>query len=147
VLDRRPLGRALPLLPHRSGTRAAVTCRYRCADQCAHPAPNTGDDPAFGDVVAGAMSRRGFLDFEHQTAAVQEQQVGYSCDHVTILPPAGRHRGGARALLVVNHEYTDPELMFRDHDPEGTSERGFVRQHLTVPRGAEALRSGPVARR
>src|SRR5690606_16451608 len=185
VLDGPLAGRALPLSTHRNGKRTAMTCLYRCENQCAHPAPNTSGNAYFGDVVAGAMSRRGFLragaaalvvsavglpsapaaaqappragrprpgdgpatgpltftpvppntvddvvvpegygynvvvrwgdpilpgapafDFEHQSAAAQEQQFGYNCDYVTILPLAGRYRGGDRALLVVNHEYT-----------------------------------------
>ncbi|WP_262851249.1 PhoX family protein [Mumia quercus] len=56
----------LPFLsPGRSGSpcasgRAALTCRMRCGDACAHDAPNTSDNAYFGDV-ATAMSRRGLL--------------------------------------------------------------------------------------
>ena len=59
----RPL---LPFLdPPASGSpcasgRAALTCRMRCGDACAHEAPNTSDNAYFGDVATG-MSRRGLL--------------------------------------------------------------------------------------
>ncbi len=46
-------GRMLPLLPNHPLGRSAVTCRYRCANACAHDAPNTSANPYFGDVVRG----------------------------------------------------------------------------------------------
>ncbi|MDP9433613.1 MAG: PhoX family phosphatase [Actinomycetota bacterium] len=46
-----------------------------------------------------------------QSAAAQDQQFGYNCDYVAALP-AGTVDGHSRALLVVNHEYTDEQLMF-----------------------------------
>ncbi|MEV0416631.1 PhoX family protein [Streptosporangium canum] len=54
--------RLLPLLtsPHKGG-RTALTCRFRCGNQCAHDVLNTSDNAYFGDVVAEAMSRRGVL--------------------------------------------------------------------------------------
>ncbi|MEJ3653555.1 PhoX family phosphatase [Actinomycetes bacterium KLBMP 9759] len=52
--------RALPLLSHPGG-RAAMTCRYRCGSACAHPAPNTSDNPYLGDIVGAAVSRRSIL--------------------------------------------------------------------------------------
>ncbi|MBB3601082.1 hypothetical protein FHT40_000715 [Mycolicibacterium sp. BK556] len=41
--------------------RQRVTCRYRCGDACAHPAPNTSDNEYFGDLVREAVSRRSAL--------------------------------------------------------------------------------------
>ncbi len=38
-------------------SRQRVTCRYKCADACFHPVPNTSDNEYFGDVVQ-AVSRR-----------------------------------------------------------------------------------------
>ncbi len=54
--------RLLPLLtsPHKGG-RSALTCRFRCGDQCAHDVTNTSDNSYFGDVVAEAMTRRAML--------------------------------------------------------------------------------------
>ncbi|MBJ7337115.1 PhoX family phosphatase [Mycolicibacterium sp.] len=42
-------------------SRQRVTCRYKCADACSHPAPNTSANEYFGDVVRQAMSRRAAL--------------------------------------------------------------------------------------
>ena len=69
-----PEGRArrvLPLTPLRpTGARAAMTCRYRCADQCSHPAPNPTDHPTFRDVVESLASRRAVVRGGSLTAAV-----------------------------------------------------------------------------
>ncbi|WP_020669154.1 PhoX family protein [Amycolatopsis nigrescens] len=51
----------LPLFPHHSGGRSAVTCEYRCGNACAHDAPNTSGNEYFGDVVKDVVSRRGAL--------------------------------------------------------------------------------------
>jgi hypothetical protein len=44
-----------------------------------------------------------------QTAAAQERQFGYNNDYVGYIPLDGSSEHG---LLVVNHEYTNPHLMF-----------------------------------
>ncbi|QEN16887.1 PhoX family protein [Mycolicibacterium sp. ELW1] len=41
--------------------RQRITCRYRCGDACAHPAPNTSDNAYFGDLVREATTRRSIL--------------------------------------------------------------------------------------
>ena len=38
--------------------RQRVTCRYKCADACFHPVPNTSDNAYFGDIVAELSRRR-----------------------------------------------------------------------------------------
>jgi secreted PhoX family phosphatase len=64
-------------------------------------------DPLFPDVPA--------LDPLHQTAELQERQFGYNADGVHFFPlPAGSGNSDS-GLLVVNHEYTNPELMFPDY--------------------------------
>ncbi|RIQ16022.1 phosphatase, partial [Jiangella rhizosphaerae] len=62
--------RLLPLLDAHRGGRSAMTCRYRCADACAHEAPNTSDNAYFGDIVEAAVSRRGLLRGGAAAAAV-----------------------------------------------------------------------------
>ena len=54
--------RLLPLLtsgPH--GSRSAMTCQFRCGNACAHPEPNTSQNPHFSSVVESVMARRSFL--------------------------------------------------------------------------------------
>src|SRR5829696_8397228 len=48
------------------------------------------------------------FDPQNQTAAAQAQQFGYNNDYLGYFPLDGSRRG----LLVVNHEYTNEELMF-----------------------------------
>ena len=191
-------GRALPILS-RGSRRSSMTCAYRCGNACAHEAPNTSDNPYFGDIVKEAMSRRGFLktgaaagivlyagaqapsalaqsstgsasrggeltfdpvapnsvddvivpngygyeilakwgepilagapefDFDNQTGEAQAQQFGYNCDYVAFFPFREVGRYSERGLLVVNHEYTNSELMFPDFDPTGTSAEDLER--------------------
>ncbi|MFI7076396.1 PhoX family protein [Micromonospora sp. NPDC049903] len=60
----------------------------------------------WGDpVLPGAPA----FDLRRQTAAAQARQFGYNNDFVGVLP---LDKGGRRALLVVNHEYTNEDLMF-----------------------------------
>ena len=72
------------------------------------------------------------FDFENQTARAQAQQFGYNCDYVTFIPLTNDNRGRKRGLLVVNHEYTDSELMFRDFDPAGTSPQDLERIQIEL---------------
>lgn len=58
----------------------------------------------WGDpVVKGAPE----FDVHAQTVASARKQFGYNCDYVGLLP-----LNDDEALLVVNHEYTDENLMF-----------------------------------
>jgi hypothetical protein len=84
----------------------------------------------WGDpVLAGAPA----FDPRAQTAAAQARQFGYNCDFLGILPfPPGRH-GSDRALLVVNHEYTNAELMFPSWDgPPAGKPRAMVDVELAA---------------
>ena len=82
---------------------------------------------SWGDpVLPGAPE----FDFDHQTAEAQEQQYGYNCDFLAILPLKGD-----RALLVSNHEYCSEQLMFRDWvDHESATE-----EQLRVSMAAHGL--------
>ncbi|WP_460523403.1 PhoX family protein [Flindersiella endophytica] len=52
--------RLLPVIP-RHGSRARMTCLFRCGNACDHPVPNTSANPYFGDIVETALSRRAML--------------------------------------------------------------------------------------
>lgn len=60
---------------------------------------------AWGDpVLADAPA----FDFDRQSAAAQAGQMGYNCDYVGVL----RNGSANQAVMVVNNEYTNNELMF-----------------------------------
>jgi secreted PhoX family phosphatase len=63
---------------------------------------------AWGDpILKGAPA----FDFDHQTAAAQAGQMGYNCDYVGVV----RTKGANNAVLVVNNEYTNNNLMFHGY--------------------------------
>lgn len=52
------------------------------------------------------------FDVFAQTPAAQAAQFGYNCDYLMFIPLPGEGSRPRRGVLVVNHEYTNPELMF-----------------------------------
>ncbi|HMQ53644.1 MAG TPA: PhoX family phosphatase [Anaerolineae bacterium] len=70
----------------------------------------------WGDpVVEGAPA----FNPNQLTASAQAQQFGYNCDFIGFMPMPEYGSGASdRGLLVVNHEYTNPELMFAGYDLE-----------------------------
>jgi hypothetical protein len=83
----------------------------------------------WGDpVLPGAPG----LDVTKQTAARQSRQFGYNNDYVGVLPLG---RNGRTALLVVNHEYTNEELMF----PGFTSMDAMSVEQIEVAMAAHGL--------
>jgi secreted PhoX family phosphatase len=64
----------------------------------------------WGDAILPGASD---LDMNHQNGTTQAQQFGYNCDFVGYFPlPLYPSKNPNRAILTVNHEYTDPMLMF-----------------------------------
>ncbi|WP_413769838.1 twin-arginine translocation signal domain-containing protein, partial [Vibrio vulnificus] len=65
-------------------------CAYRCGNACAHEAPNTSDNPYFGDILDRALSRRSFLKLGAAAAVVLYAGAR----------PAEARRGGRRSGLT-----------------------------------------------
>ncbi|MGC5017180.1 PhoX family protein [Micromonospora sp. DT47] len=83
----------------------------------------------WGDpVVPGAPE----FDLHGQNAAAQSKQFGYNNDFVGVLP---LDRRGRRALLVVNHEYTNEDLMF----PGFTSLDSLTEEQLRTAMAAHGM--------
>ncbi|MEW2383784.1 PhoX family phosphatase [Micromonospora sp. NPDC047707] len=78
------------------------------------------------EVVPGAPE----FDLHRQTAAAQAKQFGYNNDFVGVLPLSRN-----RALLVVNHEYTNEDLMF----PGFTSLDALSVEQLKVAMAAHGM--------
>ncbi|MQA08533.1 MAG: DUF839 domain-containing protein [Pseudonocardiaceae bacterium] len=89
-------GRSLPLLPNHPVGRSAVTCRYRCANACAHEAPNTSDNAYFGDVVRSIVDRRGALKAGTVLAVAGAGMAAFGGSAAASAPrrAAGRPSGG-----------------------------------------------------
>jgi secreted PhoX family phosphatase len=55
-------------------------------------------------------------DPQNQSAAKQAEQIGYNCDYIGWHPLPFNGKNPNRGLLWVNHEYTNPELMFAGYN-------------------------------
>jgi uncharacterized protein len=93
-----------PIQPQTGGDRTVVAQGYRCK-----PLLKWGD-PLFDGAPA--------FDPAEQSAEKQERQFGYNCDFVGFMPLPFGSQNSSQGLLVVNHEYTDNELMFPNYDPK-----------------------------
>src|SRR5215813_4168353 len=85
-------------------------------------------DPVLPDTRA--------FDPSAQQAAIQARQFGYNADFIGFLPLPAGSGSSERGLLVVNHEYTNPELMFADWN--GKDERK-TREMVDIELAAHGL--------
>ena len=75
------------------------------------------------------------FDFDNQTAAAQEKQFGYNNDFVAVFP-----RGIAnKAVMFVNHEYTNDELMFRGYTGPASLTDEQLKVILEIDPGVESV--------
>lgn len=80
-------------------------------------------DPLFADSPA--------FDPKKQTAAAARKQFGYNNDYTEIIEIPGSE--GRRAVMFVNHEYTNENIMFPTDMPiEQKREIGMINHGLTV---------------
>jgi secreted PhoX family phosphatase len=83
-------------LPNHPLGRAAVTCRYRCGNACAHEAPNKSGNAYFGDVVAQVLARRKVLKAGAVVAVAGASAAALGVGGATAAPRpavAGGHGG------------------------------------------------------
>jgi uncharacterized protein len=90
-------------------------------------APNTVDDVvlaggysnviliAWGDPIRPGAPE---FDFDAQTPRDQARQFGYNNDYLAFFPLPWWSANSFIGLLWANHEYTNPELMFRNYDED-----------------------------
>jgi secreted PhoX family phosphatase len=83
---------------------AGVDTRHHVADGYDADVLIRWGDPVFADAPA--------FDPTTQSAAAQRLQFGYNNDFLGYLPMPGAANASRHGLLVVNHEYTNEELMF-----------------------------------
>ena len=82
-------------------------------------------------------------DFSNVTPEQQAGAFGYNNDFVAYLPATRDGDESDVGLLWVNHEYTNPELMFAGYDPRQPHRRPG-RHRTERPTAAPSSRSTPV---
>ncbi len=76
------------------------------------------------------------FDLVAQAPGKQARQFGYNCDFIAFMPLPYGTRNSSRGLLVVNHEYTNAELMFPQWDGKAESKS---RELVDIELGAHGM--------
>ncbi|WP_199440545.1 PhoX family protein [Umezawaea beigongshangensis] len=137
--------RLLPLLlPNHPLGRSEITCLYRCANACAHPAPNTSDNTYFGDVVREVVSRRGMLKAGAVLAVAGAGAATLGTGAAAAAPGRGQSDadadlGGGRRGDGLNFTAVAPNTEDRIVTPEGYESAVVIRWGDAVLPGAPAF--------
>jgi secreted PhoX family phosphatase len=95
----------------------------------------------WGDkVLPGAPD----FDPAKQTGAAQKLQFGYNSDYLGYFPMRGSENPSAHGLLVVNHEYTNEELMFPGLGRQDRKEVAFKKMTPEIVAVEKAAHGGSV---
>ena len=115
VLHATPAGKLGALANARAQSATGLTFAsipQSTADDIALPTGYTYDMLIrWGDPVVGAGAP---FDSATQTAAEQDRRFGYNADYIGFI--ANGSDPSERGTLFVNHEYTNPEMMFPGYD-------------------------------
>ncbi len=99
---------------------------------------------SWGDPVeAGAPD----FDVDRQSVEAQKKQAGYNADYLALRRGGDRGDGANRGLVVLNNEYTNPELMFPGYDAAAgpTPEQAAIEMAAHGMTIVEVRRRGPFA--
>ncbi|WP_299519211.1 PhoX family phosphatase [uncultured Serinicoccus sp.] len=78
---------------------------------------------SWGDPVEPGAPR---FDVDRQSVEAQKGQAGYNADYLTLRQDGDRGWRRRRGVIVVNNEYTNPEMMFPDWSGEVTPEQAEI---------------------
>ena len=79
-----------------------------------------------------------------QSAAAQKLQFGYNNDYLGYIPMPGAADPSRHGLLVVNHEYTNEELMFPGLGRQDTKDAAFAKMTAELVAVEKAAHGGSV---
>ncbi|MGH9244370.1 MAG: PhoX family protein [Acidimicrobiales bacterium] len=142
----------------RPGVAAASTGRAVGGAQARTPVGFTAIDPSTADAVVvppqyvanvlyrwGDPIQPGGPEFEFDasnTAEEQAQQAGMGHDAIAYFPLARGPRGNRHGLLVMNHEFTEDELLFPDGTANWTAEKTAKSQNAHGVSVIEIVKEG-----
>ncbi|MFC4166127.1 PhoX family protein [Teichococcus aestuarii] len=120
-----PSSLTFPEIAHQLAPRDAVAESYEIQTVIRWGDPVLPDAPAF--------------DPQRQSAAAQAAQFGYNNDYVDFFPLPRGSRNATHGLLAVNHEYTDPQLMFPGLPEEGPAKANPSREQALTEMAAHGM--------
>lgn len=119
-----------------SEVEAGVDPRHHVADGYDADVLIRWGDPVLPDAPA--------FDPQHQSPAAQKLQFGYNNDYLGYLPMRGAANPSQHGLLVVNHEYTNEELMFPGLGRQDTKAAAFAKMTKEIADIEMAAHGGSV---